>query len=163
MTRAAPLALLLLAACQRGEPAATGNSAGDRIEAAARGSGLVIDPATRPLTGSWARETDHACIVPAGGQSRIGVVIDYGEGQACAGRGTVRQDGGALDVRLGACRLRATFDGERIVFPGAVPATCDRLCTGRASLAAMTVDRLSDSASEAATLRAPNGRLLCAG
>lgn len=160
-------ALLLvtaLAGCQRGAPARSA-TAGDRIEAAAIASGLVIDPATRSLTGSWARETDHACIVPAatgkGTDSRIGVVIDYGEGQSCAGSGTVRRDGGGLDIRLGGCRLHAGFDGERITFPGAVPAACEHLCNGRASLAAMAVERLSESRSEAETLRAPDGRLLC--
>lgn len=155
----------LLAACHSGQPA-TPATAGDRLEAAALASGLVIDPATRALTGSWARETDHACIVPLPGETkqyRIGVAIDYGEGQSCAGRGTVRHDGGALDIRLGACRVLASFDGERIIFPGAVPAACERLCTGRASLAALNVERLSDSLSEAETLRSPGGRPLCSG
>jgi len=162
MTRTAAVALMaLLAGCHRSEPAAAA-TAGDQLEAVAVASGLVIDPAARSLTGSWARDTDRACIVPAGKDSRIGVAIDYGEGQTCAARGTVRRVGDALDIRLGACRVRASFDGERITFPGAVPAACERLCTGRASLAAMMVDRLSDSQSEAATLRAPNGRLLCA-
>ena len=156
-------AALLLAACHSSQDNAASPGAGDQLEGAALASGLIIDPATRSLTGSWARETDHACIVPAGKENRIGVVIDYGEGQACAGRGTVRRDGAALDIQLGSCRVRATFNGERITFPGAVPAACERLCTGRASLAAMTVDRLSDSQSEAQTLRAPNGRLMCAG
>jgi hypothetical protein len=160
--RATGVLALLLAACGPAQPEA-GNTAGDRIEAAARASGLVIDPASRSLTGSWARETDHACIVPAGNDTRIGVMIDYGEGQTCAGRGTLTRDGAALDIWLGGCRVRASYDGERITFPGAVPAACERLCSGRASLAALVVDRLSDSASEAATLRAPNGQLLCSG
>ena len=158
-----PLAVALLLAGCDSAPTAVGNSAGDRLETAARASGLVIDPATRSLTGSWARETDHACIVPAGKDTRIGVMIDYGEGQSCAGRGTVVRDGAALDIRLGACRIQASFDGERIAFPGAVPAACERLCSGRASLAAMAVDRLSDSRSEAETLRGPDNRLLCGG
>lgn len=155
---------VLLAACNSGQPS-TPAAAGDRLEAAAVASGLLVDPATRALTGSWGRETDRACVVPLPGETRqyrIGVSIDYGEGQSCAGRGTVRHDGGALEVSLGACRLRASFDGDHIVFPGAVPAACERLCTGRASLAALNVERLSDSLSEAETLRAANGRLLCA-
>ena len=162
MIRRAAWMLLLLGGCHRAEPGA-GATAGDRLEAAAVASGLVIDPATRSLTGSWARETDRACVVPAGDNSRIGIAIDYGEGQACAGRGTLRRNGDSLYIRLGDCRVQASFDGDRITFPGSVPAACERLCTGRASLAAMTVDRLSDSASEAATLRSPDGRLLCAG
>jgi hypothetical protein len=162
MIRLAACALLLLAGCHSAQPG-TGATAGDQLEAAAVASGLVIDPATRSLTGSWARDTDRACIVPARDNSRIGVVIDYGEGQNCAGRGTVRRAGDGLDIRLGDCRIRAAFDGDRITFPGSVPQACERLCTGRASLAALTVDRLSDSASEAAMLRAADGRLLCGG
>jgi hypothetical protein len=65
-------------------------------------------------------------------------------------------------VRLGdKCRVSARFDGERIVFPAEAPAGCAALCTGRASLDAFTVERVSEAASEAGMLRAPGGRLLC--
>lgn len=165
MKRAA-LALLLLAGCHAPPAEQESATPGDRIEAAAEAAGLVIDPASKSLIGSWARDTDRACVVPSakdGGASRIGVLIDYGDGQGCAASGTVKRSGDRLDVRLGACRLTANFDGERITFPAAMPAACESLCTGRASLAAMSVERLSESQSEAAMLRAPNGRALCGG
>jgi hypothetical protein len=156
---------MLLAGC-RGRTHATEAtlSAGDRLERAAVAAGLVIDPASRSIAGAWSLDTDRACIVPAaetGGDERIGLLIDYGQGQGCAASGTVRRSGDRLDMRLGACRVTARFDGERIVFPGEVPAACDRLCTGRASLAAMTVERQSGSVAEARSLRTPKGEALC--
>ena len=156
--------LLLAAGCDgRNDTPSPVGSAGARLERAAIGAGLVIDPASRSIVGAWARETDRACIVPdRGGEAdRIGVLIDYGEGQGCAASGTVGRDGDRLDLRLGDCRLVARFDGERIVFPAEVPPACERLCTGRASLAAMTVERQSEAISEALNLRTPSGRSLC--
>jgi hypothetical protein len=155
---------LLLTACGQ-QPAARQDGAGVRLEEAARQAGLVADPATATLAGSWARDTDRLCALPdvdEAGTFRIGAAIDYGEGQGCAAAGTARRRGDRVAVTFGACRFEATFDGERIAFPAELPAACDRFCTGRASLAAMTVDRLGTSPSEAETLRSPTGTLLCA-
>ena len=155
------LALLLaLTACQRAEPVA--DTPGARLEAAAVARGLVPDPRHGTPVGSWAGETDRLCIVPAARDLRIGAGIDYGEGQRCAAAGTAKRAGDRLHVRFGDCRFDASYDGERISFPPELPEACQRLCTGRASLTALSVERLSESASEAATLRAPDGRLLCA-
>jgi hypothetical protein len=157
--------VLLVGGCGDGGRPAAERSAGAQLEGAAVAAGLVADSASRSITGSWSRDTDRACIVPtAGGKAiRIGVLIDYGEGQGCAGSGTVSRQGDTLDIRLGDCRVAARFDGERIVFPAEVPSACDRLCTGHASLAAMTVERQSEAVSEAMSLRTPGGRILCAG
>jgi hypothetical protein len=89
------------------------------------------------------------------------VVIDYGEGQGCSASGTVRRSGDRLRLVFGDCRVEARFDGERISFPAEVPEACEALCTGRASLAALAVEQLSTSESEAATLRGRDGKLLC--
>lgn len=164
--RAALLALILLAGCRRSsDTAAAAASAGGRLEQAAIAAGLVVDPSSRSIVGAWSLDTDRACIVPAarGDDARIGLLIDYGQGQGCAASGTIRRSGSdRLDVRLGDCRVAARFEGERIVFPAEVSAACDRLCTGRATLAAMTVERQSESVAEAQSLRAPGGRPLCA-
>ncbi|WP_254602839.1 hypothetical protein [Sphingomonas bacterium] len=163
--RFAVLAVLLLVGCSRHD-AAVGNTdtPGGRLEAAALARGLVPDPGSSIL-GAWARDTDRLCIVPGqpGGNERIGALVDYGEGQGCAASGTVVRTGGQLDIRFDACRMTAIFDGERIIFPPEVPGACDRSCVGRASFAALAVDRQSGSVSEAATLRTPSGRSLCAG
>lgn len=154
-------ALLVLAACREAAPVPA--TPGARLEAAAVARGLVPDPASGSLFGSWASESDRLCIVPAGSGMRIGARIDYGEGQGCAASGTVERDGASVRVQFGNCRFDAAYDGERITFPPSLPPACERLCAGRASLTALTVERLSESVSEAAMLRAPDGKLLCAG
>jgi len=163
MTRVGIAVLLLLAGCDRAAPVAS-DSPGARLEAAARARGMVPDPARATLVGSWARDTDRLCVVPGeGAQLRVGAAIDYGDGQGCAASGTAVRSGDKLRVRFGGCRFEARFDGERVIFPAEVPTACETLCTGRASLAALTVDRLSESASEAATMRSSRGKPLCAG
>lgn len=156
--RVLPL-LLALAACDRGAPPT--ETAGDRLERAAEAAGLVAD-GDGSLVGAWARDTDRVCVVPgAEGSTRIGALVGYGEGQGCAASGTLERSGATVRVRFGECRFEARFDGERLTFPAELPSACDRACTGRASLAALSVERQGSSVSEAATLRAPNGALLC--
>lgn len=155
------LAALLLAACGQDQQAP--DTPGARLEAAAAARGLVLQTAGGSLVGSWAEDTDRLCIVTAGKGLRIGALVDYGEGQGCAATGEATRKRDVLRVRFGDCQFEARFDGERISFPASLPPACDRYCTGRASLTALSVARLSDSASEAATLRAPNGRTLCGG
>lgn len=151
--------LLVLSACSREQPAAP--SPGARLEAAAVARGLVSDPEGGTPVGSFASESDRLCIVPAGRDLRLGASIDYGEGQSCTAAGSAERRGGHLRVRFGGCRFEATYDGDRIVFPPELPAACDRFCSGRASFTALAVARLSDSPSEAAAVRAGDGRLLC--
>lgn len=156
--------VLLLAGCGREQPAAKPDTPGARLEAAAITQGLVVDTAMAALDGSWARDSDRVCIVgKERGEQRIGVVVDYGEGQGCSATGRVRLDGETLDVEFrNGCRFAARFEGDRIVFPPEVPDGCAALCTGRATLAAVEVERLSASASEARTLRDRDGAPLCA-
>ncbi len=159
--RASPALALLLVACGS-QPQPAQDTPGARLEAAAVQAGLVTDPAKASLAGSWARDTDRVCVVADQGDTfRIGALIDYGEGQGCAASGTAQRRGDRVAVTFGACRFTAQFEGDRIVFPAEMPSVCDRSCTGRASLATLTVDHLSASASEAETLRAPSGKLLC--
>jgi hypothetical protein len=154
------LLALMLGGCGREPATVAADSAGARLEGAAEMAGIVPD-ANAPLQGSWARDTDRICVVGTERTSRIGVSVDYGEDQGCAASGTVERSGDALKLAFGACKFEARFDGDRIVFPVEVPETCESLCTGRASLAALTVDRLSESRSEASTLRSTKGKLLC--
>lgn len=154
---------LLLGGCGQGDAPEALAGAGAELERAAVAAGLVPNPARASIVGAWARDSDRMCVAPGeDGRERIGVVIDYGEGNGCVGSGTVRRSGDRLTVDLGACRIDARFDGERITFPAEVDPACARACRGNASLAALTVERVSGSAAEAATLRAPSGRLLCA-
>lgn len=151
---------LLLTGCHRA--AATDDTPGGKLEAAAIARGLVVDPAKAGLIGSWASDTDRLCVVPTASALRLGTSVDYGENQSCAASGTVERKKDKLAVTFGDCRFEASFDGERIVFPAELPAACERFCTGRASLSALAVERLSESVSEAATLRSAGGQMLCA-
>ena len=156
--------LLLLAGCEGRETRTADLTGGAKLEAAAVAAGLVPDPERASLVGSWARDTDRVCVVPGGtGAARIGVLIDYGDGNGCAGSGTVTRSADRLEIVMGGCRVNARFDGERIIFPPSIGAACERLCRGNATLAALSADRVSQSAAEAATLRTPSGRSLCAG
>lgn len=156
-------AALLLAGCGGAEAPRTAPDAAG-LEAAAKARGLIVDPADAPLTGLFTRENDRLCVVEQGDAARIGIVSDYGDGLACAARGIARRRGDTLAVELGAagdCSFTAQFDGERVVLPARLPAGCARFCAPRASLSALSVERLSSSESEAAALRDARGRLLC--
>lgn len=154
--------VLFLFGCGSPEQGATDISAGARLEAGATRAGLIPD-SRASIQGSWARDTDRLCVVDSGnGTSRIGAMVDYGDDQGCSASGTVSRSGDRLRVAFGGCRFEARFDGDRIRFPANLPTACEALCRGRASLAALTVDRLSESRSEASALRSAKGKLLCA-
>ncbi|WP_425229904.1 hypothetical protein [Sphingomonas sp.] len=158
------LALLLpLAACHQTQPQPAAATPGSRLEAAARARGLVSDPAASSPVGSWANDSDRLCVAPAAGSLRFGVSVDYGDGQRCGASGNAERRGDRLRISFGDCRFEARFEGDRIGFPAELPAACDRYCTGRASLTALTVERLSGAASEAQAVRGADGHLLCGG
>lgn len=156
------VALLVLAGCA--QEADTGNAGGAALEDAAIAAGLVRDPASTDIAGLYALDTDKLCIVAAkSGGYRIGATVDYGE-EGCSAAGTVTRSGEQLRVAFdGApgCDFDARIDGDRIVFPGGVPAACEKLCTNRASLAALEVGLLSEAASEAAAMRDFRNKELC--
>lgn len=154
---------LMLAGCGSA-PDGAPEPAGDQLERAAITRGLVGDPDATPLTGLFAREGDRLCIVERAGQpARIGLAIDYGEGTGCSGSGTARRRGDVLRIAMdgGECRFDTAYDGENIRVSGSVPADCARLCAGNASIAGLSVARLSSSESEARALRDSKGRGLC--
>ena len=167
MKRGPVLVLLLLAACSR-QPDAPRQTAAPAtgLEAAAIEAGVIPDPNGADIAGLYARDTDRMCVVPTATAYRIGVYVDYGEDQNCGGSGVVTRVGETLNVDFPiapGCNFDARFEGDRIAFPGRVPDGCAKLCSNRASLAALDVDRLSESVSEASTLRDAKGKLLCNG
>ena len=164
MKRGALLATLLLTGCSGSAPQPGGNTtAATSLEAAAIEAGVIPDPNNSDITGLYARDTDRVCVVPAATGYRIGVFVDYGDKVRCSGSGTVTRAGEKLRLDFGGkgCSFDARFEGDRIVFPGRLPDDCRKLCTERASLAALDVSRLSDSIAEASTLRDGRGKLLC--
>ncbi|URW76842.1 hypothetical protein M9980_06515 [Sphingomonas donggukensis] len=155
-------ALVLLASCPRQGPIAAVLVAPD-LETAAIARGLVADPADRDIVGLYARDTDRVCVVRRGLGYRIGAHVDYGQGVACSGAGSVSRSGDTLRVTLGeGCAFYARFDGARIVFPASVPEACAQLCGRRASFEALEVDRLSESEAEARAMRTAGNELPCA-
>ena len=161
----AVLALLALAGCSSKQEAAdtAPRGAGARLEQAAIATGVIRDPASADLTGVYANDPERVCVVPAAQDFRIGVTLDYGEGQQCSATGTLARAGETLKVDLGqGCAFDARFDGRGITFPGALPDQCRKKCTGRASMAGVSVDALSASLSEATSLADAKGRALCA-
>ena len=157
--------LLLIGGCQRDAVRhTTASAAPTGLEAAAIQAGVIADPGSTEITGLYARDTDRVCIVPSATAYRIGVSVDYGDQQRCSGSGAVSRVGETLHVELGTkggCSFDARFEGDRLVLPGRLPLACQQLCEGRASIAALDVARLSESVSEASTLRDNKGRLLC--
>lgn len=157
-------ALLVLAGCsgQQDSSGTASGGAGARLERAAIATGVIRDPASADLTGVYANDPERVCVVPAAQDFRIGVTLDYGEGQQCSARGTLEREGEALRVDLGdGCAFEARFDGQGIKFPGALPEGCRANCTGRATLAGVSVDMLSSSLSEATALTDAKGRAVC--
>lgn len=158
--RATLLFALLLAGC--GAPVEPGAnlSGGAALEEAARARELVPAGKVSPV-GVYRNGTDQLCVVPDRDEYRIGASIDYGVGQRCVLK--ARASGGdrlVVDAG-GGCRFEARVDAERIGFPAVLPEDCDRACTGRASLTALTAERLSGAVAEASRLRGADGALLC--
>ena len=155
------LLALALAGCGRGAEAPVAANAGAALEAAAMARGVIADPAKVDPVGLYASESDKVCVVPQEGGYRVGASVEFGDGQGCFATGTAtgRQ---VLDVRFGEeCRVSARIEGDRVSFPATLPAGCDRYCSGRASLAALTADRVSGSAAEAGSAVAAGGARMC--
>ena len=164
MRRALALAVLLVGCGQPRAPTA-GETAGAALERVAVARGIVADPAKLDPVGLYGSESDWVCVVPSGDGYRVGAAVDYGEGQGCFATGTARKPSRAretLDVGFGdACRVSVRVEADRVTFPATLPAGCDRFCTGRASLAALAADRISASATEAASAVTGSGAKLC--
>lgn len=158
--RRAIAAVLLLGACQR-TPPADEVAAGRALEAAARNAGIVGDPAD--AAGVYAAGDDRLCLTGAAPSYRIGISVDFGEGQRCLAQGLARgRDSLSLDIGKG-CTMVVARDGDRLLFPARVPEACAHACQGRATFDALALDRLSEAGGEAARLRGADGKLLCAG
>jgi hypothetical protein len=154
-------ALAALASCPR-EDGRMAEARSPDLERAAVMRGLVIDSSDESVVGLYARDTDRVCIVRRGSAYRVGAYVDYGDGVGCNGAGELTSSGERLSVTLGqGCSFDAHYDGDRIVFPASLPDACAKLCTRRASFAALGAVRLSGAPAEAAAMRDAGGRLPC--
>lgn len=160
MIRGAVLLVSLLAACSPAQEVREDDSAGRALEAAARSAGIVSD--VTEAAGVYAVGEDRLCLTGTAPRYRIGVSVDFGEGQRCLAHGSAQGRGDlALDLGDG-CRFTATRNGDRLLFPVRTPAACARSCQGRATLDTLAFDRLSEASGEATRLRGVDGKLLCA-
>ena len=160
--------LLLLAGCTgESEPARTDpTDTAHALDRAAIASGQLPDPTAEP-TGAYRADTeigvDRLCLAGEGGRYRVGLFVSYGTGGACEARGTARRTGETLRLTLAPdCRADARIGADGVTIAGRVPDGCAALCTGRASLAGVSVPKVSDSTAEALAMTGPNGAPLCA-
>lgn len=160
MIRGAVLLVSLLTACSPARDPREDDAAGRALEAAARDAGIVSDVAE--ATGVYAAGEDRLCLTGSAPRYRIGVSVDFGEGQRCIARGTA-QGRGDLLIDLGqGCTFTAKRNGDQLLFPVRTPTACARSCQGRATLDTLALDRLSEASGEATRLRGADGKLLCA-
>jgi hypothetical protein len=153
----------LLTACSS-KPANDTAANTSSLDAAAIAAGVIADPANTDPTGLYARDRDKICVVPSATAFHVGIYVDYGETFYCSGQGDATRAGEVLHVTLTSapgCSFDAQFEGDRIAIPGRLPDACQKACSERASLAGLSVERLSDSPSEAAAMRDGKGKMLC--
>lgn len=160
---------LLLAGCSPGAKradAVASTATSDALDAAAVASGQLPVPDSRSVAGTYAATTnigtDRMCVVAEGDRLRVGVLVSYGNGGECVGRGGGERTAGGLRATFGpGCVIDTTLDGYNVVFPGRLPPGCRTLCRGRASLAGVTIPKLSDGETDARSLTDLGGAPLC--
>lgn len=170
-------ALLVLAGCNRGEPAGgvLGGGAGSELEAAAIERGVVIDAESSEPMGFYERShtsgSDGFCLMPEilnkpGAKYSFGVSISFGTDLYCEGRGTAIRDGANLALTFddaAGCAFDATYEGDAIKLAGTVPDACKQLCSPRGTFAGAEMRRVGWDAKSALSLksRKTDGTIMC--
>jgi hypothetical protein len=173
------LLLLALASCGRPDGGEEGRDDGaeatarrtSALERAAIESGAIADPAALSPVGLFQSRheagQDIMCVAPADGKRhRFGLEAVFGTEQSCRGEGTAHRAGDKLILHFSGragCIIVARYEGDRIALPGVVDLACDSLCTGRGSLAGVSLPRLSGDAGAARAARDRSGNPLCHG
>jgi putative hemolysin len=154
------LAAMLLAGCERPEPAAKGVDASNPLEVAARERGVVRPEADSPV-GVFERRhdlgRDAMCVVPDGaGKWRFAVTASFGTTLSCLATGTMVREGDKWRMRFAGvegCEALVHEEEDELRLPGRLPPQCARLCPNRASLSGLQLPRASWSADDAGDLR----------
>ncbi len=166
-------AFLLLAGCDRGDPAGglLGSGAGSELEEAAIERGVVVDAESSDPVGLYERShtsgSDGFCLIPeSGAQFAFGVTVSFGTDLFCEGRGTTTRDGAKLALTFdGApgCAFDATYEGDAIKLAGVVPDACKPLCSPRGTFAGAEMRRVGWDEKSALSLksRKEQGGVLC--
>lgn len=168
LTLAASAVLCVLAGCgASGDDSADQELSGEALEMAARERDLFGALAADPV-GIFERRQgdarDRMCVVPdASGAYRFAAELQAKNGGSCLTGGTISPSDGAEegDPRqwrvifqgLDHCAVNVTEQGDQLIFPAHMPASCSALCAGRVNLAGAELDRTSWSEEEARILR----------
>lgn len=162
--------LILLAGCSppADEVVRNGTATSRALDRAAVASGQLPDPDELSAEGAYGARTeigeDRLCVANAEGDLSVGLVVSYGSGGACSGRGTAERSGDRLQVVLTPdCRFNARLDNDGVTLPGVLPPACQALCRGRASLAGVVIPKVSDDRASAMALTDLDNRPLCEG
>ena len=164
------IGLILLSACGQApyQPERGGTATSRALDQAAIASGQLPDLDRLTAEGTYGAATnigeDRLCVARLGEALIAGLVVSYGTGGACVGRGTAERAGERLSLTLApACRLDARLDGDGVTLPAVPPPGCQALCRGRASLAGVAIPKLSDDRASALALTDLANRPLCPG
>ena len=168
---------LLLAACSerdssdRDAAANSPSAAAEQLDAVALDSG-ALPRADEDPAGRYGRRyeggVDRLCVVPDAdegpGHYRFGAETMIGQDEYCRGRGKARLSGNKLLMRFegsGGCLIVAHYQGDRLVLPGALDMSCELLCSGRGSFAAVSFPRIDRDPAAAGEMRDARKDLLC--
>lgn len=148
---AAPFCLgvcLVLAGCSETR-AGDDEAAVTPLDAAAIEAGVIADPLAIDLAGSFADTggtgSDAFCARGSREQGySVGVLVTFGGSSQCEGQGRAALAGEQARISLTRnaagdavkdCSFTARFDGSALALGGKLPASCQAVCSNRASLA----------------------------
>jgi len=166
------LLLVALSGCQPAGPSAeadnTALAPASSLEQAAIDTGVIADASKLTPVGLYRNSheagRDRLCILPGEkGHFRFGMQAVVGEETVCTGRGTARLVGDRLILNFArsACLIVASYEGDRVVLPGALDVTCSDLCTGRGTLEGVAFPRITQDETSARAERTNEGEPLC--
>ena len=161
----------VLAACSGGESAQEqqGKAApASALEQAALDAGVVADIDALSPVGLYRKRheagRDSLCIITdQNGTQNFALEAVFGQNSRCRGEGALRVSGDKLvmSFRRSSCLIIASYEGDRVVFPGVVDVACAKLCTARASLEGVSFPRVSRDPGVARAAKRSDGEALC--
>jgi hypothetical protein len=148
-------ALLVLAACDRGDPIARNQA--ESGPPAARTVAKTAKPATSArlaglYEGGTGAQKNQMCIVEKGGEARFGLLVWGGNLSSCMGAGRATRKGEALTLTMTGdetCTIEATLRDGIVTLPGKLPLGCAYYCGARASFAGARFGRAGDDVKQA--------------
>jgi len=167
------IVVALLVACS--QPASAPDSPKSDLENAALEAGLITDPDTLDLAGTFetrsALGADRFCAIGSRDAGYdIGMLAVFGGDSQCEARGKASISGETIAIELAEdgdskaikkCSFLAFFDGVVIRLPGQLPQACADACSNRASFAGVTFSIVESGSDAALNMRGRNLARLC--